>query len=126
MQMKSVLFVDDDEDDKLVFGTALSVIDNKIVYMTASDGVEALKLLKEDIVLLPDMIFLDLNMARMDGFACLEELKRSDELSQIPVFILTTSINPRDKERAMKLGAQSYFTKPATYTGLIDTLKTVI
>lgn len=124
--MKSVLFVDDDEDDKLVFGTALSVIDNRIVYLTASDGLEALKLLREDTVLLPDMIFLDLNMARMDGFSCLEELKRSDELSQIPVFILTTSINPRDKERAMKLGAERYFTKPSTYTGLLDTLKTVV
>ena len=124
--MKSVLFVDDDEDDKLVFGTALNTIDDKIVYLTASDGLEALKLLKEDIVLLPDMIFLDLNMARMDGFACLEQIKSTKDLKDIPVFILTTSINPRDRERAIKLGAQKFFTKPATYTGLIDTLKTVI
>lgn len=121
--MKSVLFVDDDEDDKLVFGTALNLIDKGIMYLTASDGLEALKLLKEDLVLLPDLIFLDLNMARMDGFTCLQEIKRTSELQQIPVVILTTSINPRDKEKALTLGAQNFITKPSTYSGLVDTLK---
>jgi CheY-like chemotaxis protein len=124
--MRSILFVDDDEDDKLVFGTALNLIDKKIVYLTASDGHEALKLLKEDLVLLPDLIFLDLNMARMDGFTCLQKLKHTKELQQIPVVIMTTSINPRDKEKALTLGAENFITKPSTYTGLIDTLKSCL
>jgi CheY-like chemotaxis protein len=124
--MKSVLFVDDDEDDKLVFGTALNVIDQKIVYITASDGEEALQLLSNDLVFLPDAIFLDLNMAKMDGFTCLEALKKNNDLRQIPVYIFTTSTNPRDRDRAFNLGAQKFITKPATYTALIDTLKAML
>jgi CheY-like chemotaxis protein len=122
-QMKSVLFIDDDEDDKLVFGHALKAIDTNIQYLTASDGLEALKILNEDLVILPDLIFMDLNMPKMDGFTCLDKIKKSKELKEIPVLILSTSTNPRDMEKARSLGATNFITKPSTYTGLIETLK---
>lgn len=121
--MKSVLFIDDDEDDKLVFGHALKAIDTNIQYLTASDGLEALKILNEDLVILPDLIFMDLNMPKMDGFTCLDKIKKSKELKEIPVLILSTSTNPRDMEKARSLGATNFITKPSTYTGLIETLK---
>ena len=121
--MKSVLFIDDDEDDKLVFGHALKAIDTSIQYLTASDGLEALKILNEDLVILPDLIFMDLNMPKMDGFTCLDKIKKSKELKEIPVLILSTSTNPRDMEKARSLGATNFITKPSTYTGLIETLK---
>lgn len=122
--MKAVLFIDDDEDDKLVFGHALSAIDTSIQYLTASDGIEALKILNEELVILPDLIFMDLNMPKMDGFTCLDKIKQSKDLREIPVMILSTSTNPRDMEKAKSLGAKTFITKPATYTGLIETLKT--
>lgn len=121
---KSVLFIDDDEDDKLVFGHALSAIDKSILYMTASDGHEALKILQNDLVILPDLIFMDLNMPKMDGFTCLDRIKKDKELKEIPVLILSTSTNPKDMEKAKSLGAKTFITKPSTYTGLIETLKT--
>ena len=121
--MKSVLFIDDDEDDKLVFGNALNSIDSGIVYLTASDGIEALKILSEELIILPDLIFLDLNMPKMDGFTCLSHLKKSSELKSIPVHILSTSTNPKDMERAKNLGADRFITKPSSYTGLIEELK---
>lgn len=121
--MKSVLFIDDDEDDKLVFGTALNTIDKEIVYLTASDGIEALRILNEDLVILPDLIFLDLNMPKMDGFTCLDHIKKSSDLRSIPVHILSTSTNPRDMERARVLGAEKFITKPTSYSGLIEALK---
>jgi CheY-like chemotaxis protein len=121
--MKSVLFIDDDEDDKLVFGHALTAIDANIQYLTASDGIEALKILNEELVILPDLIFMDLNMPKMDGFTCLDEIKKSSDLKEIPVLILSTSTNPRDIERAKNLGAKTFITKPSTYTALVDTLK---
>lgn len=122
--MKSVLFIDDDEDDKLVFGHALNAIDTNIQYLTASDGLEALKILNEDLVILPDLIFMDLNMPKMDGFTCLDKIKKSKDLREIPVLILSTSTNPKDMEKAKSLGAKKFITKPTTYTGLIETLKT--
>jgi CheY-like chemotaxis protein len=123
-KMKSVLFIDDDEDDKLVFGHALSAIDQNILYLTASDGQEALKILQSDLVIMPDVIFMDLNMPKMDGFTCLDKIKKDDELKEIPVMILSTSTNPKDMEKAKSLGAKKFITKPSTYTGLIETLKT--
>ena len=124
--MKSVLFIDDDEDDKLVFGHALSAVDQNILYLTASDGQEALKILQNDLVILPDLIFMDLNMPKMDGFTCLDHIKKNSDLKEIPVMILSTSTNPRDVERAKSLGAKNFITKPSTYTGLVETLKTTI
>jgi CheY-like chemotaxis protein len=124
--MKSVLFIDDDEDDKLVFGHALSAVDQNILYLTASDGQEALKILLDELVILPDVIFMDLNMPKMDGFTCLDHIKKTDDLKEIPVLILSTSTNPRDMERAKKLGAQKFITKPSTYSGLVEALKTTI
>ena len=121
--MRSVLFIDDDEDDKLVFGHALSAIDTSIQYLTASDGLEALKILNEELVILPDLIFMDLNMPKMDGFTCLDKIKQNKDLKEIPVMILSTSTNPTDMEKAKKLGAKTFITKPSTYTGLIETLK---
>jgi CheY-like chemotaxis protein len=123
--MKSVLFIDDDEDDKLVFGHALSAVDESILYMTASDGQEALKILDNDVIL-PDIIFMDLNMPKMDGFTCLGHIKKRQELKEIPVLILSTSTNPRDMERAKSLGAQKFITKPSTYSGLVEAIKTTI
>lgn len=123
MRMKSVLFIDDDEDDKLVFGHALNAIDTNIQYLTASDGLEALKILNEDLVILPDLIFMDLNMPKMDGFTCLHKIKQSKDLREIPVLILSTSTNPKDMEKAKNLGAKTFITKPTTYSGLIETLK---
>jgi CheY-like chemotaxis protein len=121
--MRSILFIDDDEDDKLVFGHALNAIDTSIQYLTASDGLEALKILNEDLVILPDLIFMDLNMPKMDGFTCLDKIKQNKDLKEIPVMILSTSTNPTDMEKAKKLGAKTFITKPSTYTGLIETLK---
>jgi CheY-like chemotaxis protein len=124
--MKSVLFIDDDEDDKLVFGHALSAVDQNILYLTASDGQEALKILKDELIILPDVIFMDLNMPKMDGFTCLDHIKKMEDLKEIPVLILSTSTNPRDMERAKSLGAQKFITKPSTYSGLVEALKTTI
>jgi CheY-like chemotaxis protein len=122
--MRSVLFIDDDEDDKMVFGHALKTVDRDILYLTASDGQEALKILQNDLVILPDVIFMDLNMPKMDGFTCLDHIKKINELKEIPVLILSTSTNPNDIERAKKLGAKKFITKPSTYTALLETLKT--
>lgn len=124
LRTKSVLFIDDDEDDKLVFGHALSAIDKDILYLTASDGHEALKILQNELVILPDVIFMDLNMPKMDGFTCLDKIKKDEELKEIPVLILSTSTNPKDMEKARTLGAKKFITKPSTYSGLIETLKT--
>ena len=68
----------------------------------------------------PDLIFLDLNMPRMNGSEFLAELKANPSLNDIPVIVLTTSDVETDVVRSYQLGAASYISKPVDMTQFID------
>jgi len=80
------------------------------------DGVEAMKYLRKEgdysEAERPDIVFLDLNMPRMDGRQVLAEIKADNSLKDIPVVILTTSDSEEDIERSYKMQANCYITKP--------------
>lgn len=120
---KSPLFflVDDDVDDTFLFREVLSEVAPHINLRTAADGQEALELLQANQPL-PDLIFLDLNMPRLDGKQCLAALKNNDRLKNIPVIMYTTSSHSRDIEETMQQGAISFITKPSQ----IGELKTIL
>src|SRR5215216_7180747 len=111
---KTPLFflADDDADDQEIFKEALSEIDKSIRCLTASSGEEALSKLTGGLKPLPDYIFLDLNMPRMDGLQCLTEIKKIKILKNIPVIIYSTSSAQKDVEETRKLGADYFITKP--------------
>ncbi len=91
-----ILIVDDDEDDKKLFIESVKEVDENITCITARDGQEALRFLKDENNPLPDFIFLDLRMPRINGKQCLEEIRNDKRLRQIRVFIYTTSIDTRE------------------------------
>ena len=68
---------------------------------------------------------LDLNMPRMDGFEVLKQLRKDPNLTNLPVVVLSTSSESRDQQRALTLGANQFYTKSATYTGLVSLIKTI-
>lgn len=70
----------------------------------------------------PDLIFLDLNMPRMNGGEFLAELKNNPLLNDIPVIVLTTSDVETDVVRSYQLGAASYISKPVDMTQFIDAI----
>lgn len=72
----------------------------------AADGVEAMEVIDEN----TDVVLLDLNMPRLDGFGCLERISR--DFPQVPAVILSAEHEAQDAVRAMKLGAVDYITKP--------------
>lgn len=113
------LIVDDDIDDRDFFCEALREIDSTSVCLTAENGEDALMKLRKGSNNLPDFIFMDLNMPRMDGKQCLAELKRDTGLRTIPVIIYTTSSSPEDKDEVYALGASYFLTKPASYQKLL-------
>jgi len=117
--------VDDDEDDHELFQIALEAADPTIQYVTAMNGQEALDML-QDPDLVPDYIFLDLNMPLMGGRECLVELKKNPELKSIPVVIFSTSSDPKDKEETQLLGAVDFITKPSKIYELTALLNTFI
>jgi len=108
----TILIVDDDPDDQLQLIEAFREIDPDVVCCTAMNGQEGLKLLEFTTpALLPSLIFLDLNMPRVNGQRFLFELKSDDHLKAIPVVIYSTSSNPKDIKDLMRLGAFDYITK---------------
>ncbi len=89
-----------------------------------NDGVEALQFLNSEQPFAdtpqPDIVLLDLNMPRKDGQDVLAEMKAADELSRIPVVVLTSSESEEDVVRSYDLNANAYLTKPVDFDGFLD------
>lgn len=119
-----ILLADDDKDDRFFFEKALSEISIASDLSIAHDGEQLMQHLSENLKNLPDVLFLDLNMPRKNGFECLTEMKENKKLKHIPVVMFSTSY-PRDKnyERDMinmlyKIGALDFIRKPDDFSVL--------
>ena len=119
---KICLLVDDDPDDQEVFLTALNDVSDTALCLVAPDGDRALELLHNEETI-PDYIFLDLNMPRMNGFEFLTAMKKSKILKDIPVIVYSTTSQPAQIEKVKKLGATEFFTKTYKYKELCALLR---
>ncbi len=106
----TILLVDDDADDREIFTWVMKGIDPTLVIDTASDGFEALDLLKQDANRF-DLIFLDLNMPGMHGIEVLQRIRQMEGRRETPVIVYSTSSNPRDIEASRTAGASDYIVK---------------
>lgn len=127
-----ILMADDDADDRLLAERALREyrLNNDIRFV--EDGEELMDYLYRrgkysapGSAPVPGLILLDLNMPRKDGREALAEIKRDPVLHSIPVVVLTTSKAEEDIVRAYDLGVNSYITKPVSFQGLVDVMKTL-
>jgi CheY-like chemotaxis protein len=109
-----ILYVDDDSDDLLIFKELLFDINPTIKYLHARNGKEAFELL-EELVVIPDYIFLDINMPVMDGQTFLTQLRQDTRFRAVPVIVYTTSTRPDDRTLFEGLGANDYIVKPSSY-----------
>jgi CheY-like chemotaxis protein len=128
-QMK-IIVADDDADDRLLISDAFreSKLANPVLF--AQDGEELLAILRGNEQWasgrsLPGFILLDLNMPRMDGRTALSHIKSDPYLRRIPVVVLTTSKAEEDVLRTYDLGVNSFITKPVTFEGLVEVVKTL-
>ncbi len=113
-----VLLIDDDADDREIFASAISRISGVGKFTEFSCPVEALQALTAK-KLVPDIIFLDLNMPKMNGHEFLARIKSDENLREIPVIIFSTSGNFRNVKASMDLGATDYITKPYRFDELV-------
>ena len=127
----TILMADDDADDRLLTLEAMqaSRLGNCIRFV--EDGQELMEYLKRTGAYAtadaprPGLILLDLNMPRKDGRQALQEIKHDPDLRCIPVVVLTTSKTEEDILRTYDLGANSFITKPVTFEGLVDIVRTL-
>lgn len=118
----NLLLADDDTDDCFIFNEALEELNMSAKLTTVNDGVQLMQLLSANETLLPDALFLDLNMPRKGGIECLSEIKISDKLMKLPVIIYSTSLNMEIVDLLYQKGAYYYICKP----GEFDKIKKVI
>ena len=121
----SILLIDDDEDDGLLFENALKEVDKSITCILYNDGEKALKDLKS-FTLNPDYIFLDLNMPKMDGFEVLKELKTIKRLWQIPIVVCSTTKDKTHIAKVKTLGAEQFISKPNSMQEMVHEIRTVL
>ena len=123
MKTKQILLVEDNPDDVKLTMRALqkSKILNEVV--VAEDGVVALdylfgtgKFADRDTKVMPQLILLDLKMPRMDGLEVLNRIRADERTKLLPVVVLTTSSEDRDRIESYNLGANSYVRKPVDFT----------
>lgn len=109
---KNIFLVEDDEDDQQFFKEAIKDIDDNICLSLAINGIDALLKLSS-MSILPDLIFMGINMPLMNGLDCLKKLKGNARLKDIPVVILTTSSNVYHHQLPFTLDASSFLSKPS-------------
>ena len=120
---KPILLVEDDHVDAITVRRALRDLNvpNDIVHQL--DGEDALEYLRSSDNKRPCVILLDLNMPRMNGIDFLKIIKNDDELKQIPVIVMTTSKDERDKMESFEFSIAGYIIKSTDYKKLVESLK---
>ena len=128
----TILLADDDADDRMLAKDALkeSRLANDLRFV--ENGEELMEYLRrqgpfaeEGKAPTPGLILLDLNMPRKDGREALKEIKSDPNLRHIPIVVLTTSKAEEDIYRTYDLGVNSFITKPVTFDGLVNVMRTL-
>ncbi|MCO6173849.1 response regulator [Flavobacterium sp. NRK F10] len=121
-----ITLADDDEDDRMFFTDAFEELKINTVVNTFENGQELMDFLNHPESVLPNIIFLDLNMPIKNGMDCLKEIKQNDRLKDIAIAIYSTSSSDADVEKTFVLGANIYIKKPSDFNMLKKVLNDVV
>ena len=121
-----IILADDDEDDRLLFTDAFDELKIKTKVNTYNDGVELMNYLNKDDSILPNVLFLDLNMPKKNGIECLTEIKENSRFNDIAIAIYSTSSSEEHIEQTFISGANIYIKKPSDFTTLKKILSEVV
>lgn len=125
-QALNIILADDDKDDRLFFKDVIEQINIKTKLLIFNNGQELMDHLLGPDVVLPHLVFLDLNMPIKNGMECLEEIRRTDPLRNLVVAIYSTSSSEKDIEDTFIRGANIYINKPNSFNELKKAIKKII
>lgn len=121
----SILLAEDDKVDAMTVKRALRDINVTNPLIIVENGEEALAFLRDVSNQKPGLILLDLNMPKMNGIEFLEIAKKEEDIKRIPVVVLTTSQEDKDKMDSFNLGVAGYMIKPVDYMQFVEVVKTI-
>lgn len=122
----NICLADDDQDDRLFFTEAFDELKIKTKVNTFNDGVELMNYLNDDNSVLPNVLFLDLNMPKKNGVECLLEIKKNKKFNDIAIAIYSTSSSEEHIEETFINGANIYIKKPSDFESLKKILAEVV
>jgi CheY-like chemotaxis protein len=122
----NILLADDSADEHFLFLHTMKNVDTDVKIYTVLNGVELIKWLNQPDAVMPDLLFLDLNMPLKNGKETLKEIRKNDRFADLNVLIYSTSDEKRDVDETFALGANLYVKKPQDYNELERTLSKLI
>lgn len=130
IEEKVILLVEDNRDDEALTLRALTKNNIKNNVVVAHDGVEALDYLLgtgshagRDLTVMPQVILLDLKLPKVDGLEVLRRVRAHERTRLLPIVILTSSNEERDRINGYGLGANSYVRKPVDFAQFIEAVR---
>ena len=121
-----IILADDDQDDRLFFTEAFDELKINTKVQTFINGVELMNYLNAEDAILPNVLFLDLNMPKKNGMECLVEIKENERFNDIAIAIYSTSSSEEHIEETFVNGANIYIKKPNDFVTLKKVLSDVV
>lgn len=122
----NIALADDDEDDRMIFEEVIDELAIKTKLSLFKDGQELMDYLSLPNIVLPNLIFLDLNMPIKNGMQCLKEIRQNSALKNLAIAIYSTSSSEKDIEETFVNGANIYINKPTNFSNLRDVIEKVL
>lgn len=118
---KTVLLVEDNEDNRIVYATMLEHYGYEVV--ETANGEDAVRIATEQ---LPDLILMDISIPGIDGWTATERLREDERTRDIPVVAVTAHALPEHRARAESLQCEGYLTKPCEPRRLLEEVQRLI
>jgi len=119
-----LLYVDDDEEDIEIFIEAVKETDPLAKCLIAQNGKQAMDILHAELI--PDFIFLDINMPVINGKVILAEIRRHKKFKEIPVIMYSTTMNEIEIEEYKQMGANQFLIKHNQFQHLVDAVTEIL
>ena len=126
LEILNIALADDDEDDRMIFNEVIEELDMKTKLSLFKNGQELMDYLRLPNIVLPNLIFLDLNMPVKNGMQCLLEIRQNPALKDLAIAIYSTSSSEKDIEETFVNGANIYINKPTNFGTLRGVIEKVL
>jgi CheY-like chemotaxis protein len=123
---KVVLLIDDDKEDQEIFGDAIREVDQNVRFVSEFNSDQAISNISAMKRERPEIIFLDMNMPRLNGKQLLCELKNDPDMKSIPVVMCSTFFGDRDVKEISRLGAVHHMVKPTRFNELCQEIEKIL